>query len=136
MALDPVRLTQTKTVASHGKVNCSESITTVVVLKLKIEKGQYTAISTFSIKTLNLFISCCCFAEVPKCKMHVLQVIVLHIRTYCSTMHSRCAHWTNYCRKFSRPHLKPSCENIVSRSQALFLPPPQPLQAVYVVSRS
>ena len=50
MALDPVRLTQTKTVVSHGKVNFSESITTVVILKLKIEKGKYTAVSTFSIK--------------------------------------------------------------------------------------
>ena len=48
--LDPVRLTPTKTVASHGKVNFSESITTVVVPKLKIEKGNYTAVSTFSIK--------------------------------------------------------------------------------------
>ena len=48
MALDPVRLTPTETVASRGKVNCSESITTVVVLKLKIEKGKYTAVSTFS----------------------------------------------------------------------------------------
>ena len=50
MALDPVRLTPTKIVASHGKVNFIESITTVVVLKLKIEKGKYTAVSTFSIK--------------------------------------------------------------------------------------
>ena len=40
MALDPVRLTPTKTVVSRGKVNCSESITTVVILKVKIEKGN------------------------------------------------------------------------------------------------
>ena len=26
---------------------------------------------------MNLFISRCCFAEVPECKKHVLQVIVL-----------------------------------------------------------
>ena len=50
MASDPVRLTLTKTVASHGKVNFSaESITTVVVLKLKIEKGKYTAVSVRSV---------------------------------------------------------------------------------------
>ena len=50
MALDPVRLTPKKTVTSQGKVNFSESITTIVELKLKIEKGKYTAMSTFSIK--------------------------------------------------------------------------------------
>ena len=42
IALDPVRLTPTKTVASQGKVIFSESTTTVVVLKLKIEKGKYS----------------------------------------------------------------------------------------------
>ena len=50
MALDPVRMTPTKTVASQGKVIFSESITTVVVLKLKIEKGKYAAVSKVSIK--------------------------------------------------------------------------------------
>ena len=50
MALDPVRLTPTKTVASQGKVIFSESVTTVVVLKLKIEKGKYAAVSKVSIK--------------------------------------------------------------------------------------
>ena len=37
----------------------------------------------------------------------MLQVIILQIRTYCSTLHSRCAHWTNCSGKFSRPFLKP-----------------------------
>ena len=50
MALDPVRMTPTKTVASQGKVIFSESITTVVVLNLKIEKGKYAAVSKVSIK--------------------------------------------------------------------------------------
>ena len=42
-------------------------------------------------KILNFFISLRCFAEVPKCKMHVQQVVVLLIRAYCSTLHSALA---------------------------------------------
>ena len=49
MALDPVRLTPTKTVESRGKFIFSESITTVVVFKSKIEKGKYAAVSKVSI---------------------------------------------------------------------------------------
>ena len=50
MALDPVNMTPPKTVASQRKVIFSESVTTVVVLKLKIEKGKYKALSKVSIK--------------------------------------------------------------------------------------
>ena len=47
------------------------------------------------------------FICIPAVQYHFIQ-----IKTYCSTLHSRCAHWTNYppCTeyvKFSRPFLKP-----------------------------
>ena len=60
-------------------------------------------------KTLNLFISRCLFADVPKCKKHKARTSnhCFTIRTYCSTLHSCCSHWTNYSGKFSRPFLKP-----------------------------
>ena len=90
-------------------------------------------------KTLNLFISRCCFAVVPKCETHVMQVIVLQVRTYCSTLHLRCAHWPNYCRKFSRPFLKPLptgslCklwEHRFSVPGLVSPPPPPPLVLVF-----
>ena len=74
-------------------------------IQVKIEKENYTAVSTFSIKLYLIYL----FHVVVlqryqnvKSTKHVLQVIVLQIRTYCSTLHSRCPHWTNYSGKFSR----------------------------------
>ena len=43
MSLDPVRLTPMKTVASHGKVNFSESITTVKRFHLCLDTPKNTS---------------------------------------------------------------------------------------------
>ena len=73
------------------------------------EKGKYTAVSTFSIKLWIYLFHVVVLQRYQNIKStkHVLQVIVLQIRTYCSTLHSRCAHWTNYSGKFSRSFLRP-----------------------------
>ena len=130
-----------KTVASHGKVSFSESITTEVVLKLKIEKGKSTAASPFSIKLwIYLF------------HVVVLQRYQTVKRTCCKSLSYKlesivqcCTHaaLTGLITAENFPALSQnscladcfaSCENIVSRSQAFVSPPPPP-QASLLTSR-
>ena len=112
----------------------TESITTVVVLKLKIEKGKYTAVSTFSIKLwIYLF-----YVVVLQRYQNVRRTCFKSLSYKLEPNVQRCtrAALTGLITGENFPTLSlnrcladcfASCENIVSRSQALLLPPPLPL---------
>ena len=80
-------------------------------------------------KTLNLFISRCRFAEEPKCKTHVLkslsyklEPIVQHCIRAALTGLITTENFPAFSLNRCLAHRFASCENIVSRSQALVPP--------------